>query len=90
MTCGWRATCPRVVVLLDGQVRFIGTPAALAQTASGRVWVAEQRDPRAYVSWRDGDNRWRHIGEQPPSDSELVTPTAEDGYLVLTHTVGAV
>ena len=82
------AICPRVVVLLDGQVRFVGTPAALAQTADGRIWVAEQRDPHAYVSWRDSDNRWRHIGEQRPADSEPVTPTAEDGYLVLTHTVG--
>jgi ABC-2 type transport system ATP-binding protein len=79
------AICPRVVVLLEGRVRFAGTPAALAETAAGHVWVADQRDPRAYVSWRDSDNRWRHIGDQPPSDNELVPPTAEDGYLVLTH-----
>jgi ABC-2 type transport system ATP-binding protein len=83
------AICPRVVVLLEGKVRFAGTPAALAETAAGRVWVADQRDSRAYVSWRDSDNRWRHTGDQPPGGSELVTPTAEDGYLVLTHTTQA-
>jgi ABC-2 type transport system ATP-binding protein len=83
------AICPRVVVLLEGKVRFAGTPAALAETAAGRVWVADQRDSRAYVSWRDSDNRWRHIGDQLPGGSELVTPAVEDGYLVLTHTTQA-
>jgi ABC-2 type transport system ATP-binding protein len=83
------AICPRVVVLLQGRVWFTGTPAALAETASGRVWVADQRDARAYVSWRDSDNRWRHIGDQPPNAGELVPPTAEDGYLVQTHTAQA-
>ena len=34
------AICPRVVVLLKGQVHFAGTPAELAATAAGRVWAA--------------------------------------------------
>jgi ABC-2 type transport system ATP-binding protein len=79
------AICPRVIVLLNGIVRFAGTPAALAESATGHVWVSDERDPHAHVSWRGGDNRWRHVGSTAPSDRELVTPTAEDGYLLLTH-----
>src|SRR6204780_1233492 len=59
------AICPKVVVLLQGQVRFSGTPAELAATAASRVWAADERDPRAHLSWRGGDSRWRHVGDQP-------------------------
>jgi ABC-2 type transport system ATP-binding protein len=83
------AICPQVVVLLQGRVRFTGTPADLAATAAGRVWTADQRDPRAHLSWRGGDGRWRHIGDRQPAAAELVAPTAEDGYLLLSHAAGA-
>jgi ABC-2 type transport system ATP-binding protein len=83
------AICPHVVVLLKGQVHFAGTPAELAATAAGRVWAAGQRDERAHLSWRGGDNRWRHIGDHPPAGAELVSPTVEDGYLMLSHAAGA-
>jgi ABC-2 type transport system ATP-binding protein len=83
------AICPHVVVLLKGQVHFAGTPAELAATAAGRVWAAGQRDERAHLSWRGGDNRWRHIGDHPPTGAELVSPTVEDGYLMLSHAAGA-
>jgi len=83
------AICPQVVVLLRGQVRFAGTPAELAATAAGRVWGADERDPHAHLSWRGGDNRWRHIGDEVPDGAELVTPTVEDGYLLLSHAAGA-
>jgi ABC-2 type transport system ATP-binding protein len=79
------AICPKVVVVLDGRIPFTGTPAALADTAAGHVWTAEQRDPRARMSWRDGENRWRHIGEHRPADYQSATPTLEDGYLLLSH-----
>jgi ABC-2 type transport system ATP-binding protein len=82
------AICPRVVVLLHGRVHFNGTPAQLAATAAGRVWTADERDGRAHLSWRGGDNRWRHIGDHPPAGAELVTPMAEDGYLLLSHAAG--
>ena len=36
------AICPQVVVLLQGRVRFTGTPAELAATAAGRVWAADR------------------------------------------------
>ena len=82
------AICPQVVVLLQGQVHFAGTPAELAATAAGRVWASGQRDEGAHLSWRGGDNRWRQIGEHPPPGAELVTPTVEDGYLLLSHAAG--
>jgi ABC-2 type transport system ATP-binding protein len=82
------AICGRVVVLLAGQVRFAGTPAELAALAQGRVWVADARHDGAELSWRAGDGRWRHIGHQPPAGAEPVTPTAEDGYLLLSGAVG--
>jgi ABC-2 type transport system ATP-binding protein len=83
------AICPQVVVLLQGRVHFSGTPAALAGTAAGRVWAADERDSHAHLSWRGGDGRWRHIGEHQPGGAELVTPTVEDGYLLLSHAAGA-
>jgi ABC-2 type transport system ATP-binding protein len=83
------AICPQVVVLLQGRVHFSGTPAELAGTAAGRVWAADERDASAHLSWRGGDARWRHIGEQPPAGAELVTATVEDGYLLLSHAAGA-
>jgi len=83
------AICPKVVVLLQGRVHFAGTPAELAAIAAGRIWAADARDPHAYLSWRGGDNRWRHIGDDVPASAELVTPTVEDGYLLLSHAAGA-
>ena len=76
------ALCQRVVVLLDGQVRFAGTPAALAGLATDRVWLAGERDPQAELAWVTGEGRVRHIGD-PPAGAHLVQPTVEDGYLVL-------
>jgi hypothetical protein len=38
------AICQRVVVLLEGRVRFSGTPAELADLAAGQVWTADRRD----------------------------------------------
>ena len=82
------AICPTVVVLLQGRVQFAGTPAELAATARGQVWAADGRDLSAHLSWRGGDGRWRHVGDQPPAGAELVAPTVEDGYLLLSHAAG--
>jgi ABC-2 type transport system ATP-binding protein len=76
------ALCQHVVVLLAGRIRFTGTPTELAALASGRVWLAGERDPRADLAWVTGEGRVRHIGE-PPSGAQLVEPTVEDGYLIL-------
>jgi ABC-2 type transport system ATP-binding protein len=82
------AICPRVVVLLQGRVCFTGTPAELAATAAGRVWASGQRDERAHLSWRGGDNLWRNVGDCPPDGAEIIPPAVEDGYLLLAHAAG--
>jgi ABC-2 type transport system ATP-binding protein len=76
------ALCQRVIVLLEGTVRYAGSPAGLAAMADDRVWLALERDPRAQLAWITGEGRVRHIGE-PPAGAELVEPTVEDGYLLL-------
>jgi ABC-2 type transport system ATP-binding protein len=76
------ALCERVVVLAGGRIHFDGSPAAFAATASGRVWVDEDRDRRALLSWRMGDGRHRHIGD-PPAGATMADPTIDDAYLML-------
>jgi ABC-2 type transport system ATP-binding protein len=72
----------RVVVLHQGHMRFDGRPRELATLARGRVWTADERDPRARLAWRNGEGTFRHIGE-PPADARLVPPTMEDAYLLI-------
>jgi ABC-2 type transport system ATP-binding protein len=76
------ALCQHVAVMHTGQVRFSGPPTRLTETARGRVWVADQRDPTADVAWRTSDGSVRHIGEAPV-DATVVPPTIEDAYLLL-------
>ena len=77
------ALCQRVIVLLGGTVRFDGTPRALAELATGRVWLATERDSAAQLAWITAEGRVRHIGDPPPG-VDLVDPTVEDAYLLLT------
>ena len=81
------ALCERVVVLSQGQIRFDGTPAALAESARGRVWTGGERDSRAVLAWRMGDGRYRHIGD-PPMDAEITEPAIDDAYLLLVGGTG--
>ncbi|MEO8328681.1 MAG: ABC transporter ATP-binding protein [Candidatus Nanopelagicales bacterium] len=76
------ALCRDVVVLHEGRVHFQGAPRALTDYAEGKVWFAEERDPRANLAWRTGDGRYRNLGDAPHG-VELVQPTLEDGYLLL-------
>jgi ABC-2 type transport system ATP-binding protein len=82
MTEDVEALCDRVIVLDRGGVAFDGTPSGLAGLATGRVWVADQVDLGALVSWRTGTGRQRHVGD-PPDGAELLAPTVQDGYLLL-------
>jgi ABC-2 type transport system ATP-binding protein len=77
------ALCPRVVVMLDGRALFDGSPAELIDVARGRVWMAAERSASAQLSWRTGDGRHRHIGDDAPTGADLVDPSLEDGYLLL-------
>jgi ABC-2 type transport system ATP-binding protein len=81
------ALCQRVVVLHEGRVRFDGAPDVLAETARGHVWVAPERDPRARLSWRTGDGRYRHIGD-PPTGAAATEPSLDDAYLLMVGGAG--
>jgi len=76
------ALCQRVIVLRDGRDAFDGTPAELSALARDRVWISDERDPRAQLWWRTAEGRHRHVGD-PPAGAQLVEPTIEDGYLLL-------
>jgi ABC-2 type transport system ATP-binding protein len=71
-----------VIVLAGGEIRFDGTPAALAATADGRVWMADDKDDGALIAWRTGDGRYRHVGD-PPRGATAVDPTIDDAYLLM-------
>ncbi len=74
--------CDTVVVLDGGRVRFVGTPVRLAALAEGRAWRQSARPGDARASWLQADGSYRCLG-QPPGGASLVTPTVEDGYLLL-------
>ncbi len=76
------AVCSEVVVVTGGRSVFSGTPAELAAVAAGRVWVDDDKDPRAIAGWRVGAGHYHHIGD-PPAGAELVEPSIEDAYLLL-------
>ncbi len=81
------AFCRQVLVLDRGRLVFDGTPSLLAATASGRVWVDDQPHPAALRSWLTSHGEVRSIGT-PPSGAQLVEPTLDDGYLLLTSEIG--
>lgn len=84
-------TCHDLAVLHLGQVRFRGSPQALAQAASGQAWEIELPPGRVPpASWRvvsqvqSGEGmRLRLIGAQPDETARAVIPTLEEAYLVL-------
>jgi ABC-2 type transport system ATP-binding protein len=76
------ALCERVIVLVEGNIRFDGTPEAMSGIAQGRVWIAPDPGDDAMLSWRTGDGKYRHVGKPPPH-AALVEPTIDDAYLLL-------
>ncbi len=78
-----------VMVLAGHDIRFAGSPARLAELANGRTWVqADLPPPGVRASWRQADGRHRCLGS-PPEGAELVAPTLEDGYLLVSDTAVA-
>lgn len=72
-----------IVVLHEGQVRFIGSPAHLAERATGCAWVqVEPPNGPVRASWRQADGSHRCLGH-PPAGARTVSPTVEDGYLLV-------
>jgi ABC-2 type transport system ATP-binding protein len=78
------ALCQHVLVMDRGRICWSGTPAELAGVASGRVWESEQDEPTAVRSWLTGPGARRHVGT-PPVGARPVTPTVDDGYLLVTQ-----
>ena len=77
------ALCERVVVLDRGRIRYDGPVTELVDRAAGRVWLADQPDPAATVSWRTGTGRYRNVAAQARAGVEHVEPSLEDAYLLL-------
>ncbi|MBI2704989.1 MAG: ATP-binding cassette domain-containing protein [Actinobacteria bacterium] len=76
-------------VIDQGRIVYTGTPAGLATTARGRVWLAHgQPVPGAgtRLSWRTPDGWYRCIGD-PPAGATFDEPTLEDAYLLLVGSV---
>ena len=77
------ALCERVIVLDQGRVRYDGPVTELTGQAAGRVWLADEPDPAASVSWRTGTGRYRNVGARVRDDVEHAEPSLEDAYLLL-------
>ena len=77
------ALCERVIVLDQGRVRYDGQVTELVRQAAGRVWLADQPDPAATVSWRTGTGRYRNVAAHARDGVEHVEPSLEDAYLML-------
>jgi ABC-2 type transport system ATP-binding protein len=77
------AVCSDVVcVLVDGQLRFRGTPDQLASLARGHTWRARATTGRERAWWQLPNGDLRCIGDPPPG-AAIDEPTVEDGYLLL-------
>ncbi|GII77306.1 ABC transporter ATP-binding protein [Sphaerisporangium rufum] len=83
------ALCERVVVVGGGRAVFTGTPAGLAATAAGQVWLSERPPAGRQLFWRTADGRYRALGERPEG-AEPAVPGVEDGYLLLLGDTAAV
>jgi ABC-2 type transport system ATP-binding protein len=70
-------------VLDAGRVRYDGPVTDLTGQAAGRVWLADEPDPAATVSWRTGTGRYRNLGARVRDGVEHAEPSLEDAYLLL-------
>ena len=77
------ALCERVIVLDRGRIRYDGSVTNLVAQTTGRVWLADQPDPHASISWRTGTGRYRNIAAHARDGVEHVEPSLEDAYLLL-------
>jgi multidrug efflux pump subunit AcrB/ABC-type multidrug transport system ATPase subunit len=88
------SSCNKLAVLLEGRVKFVGTPKELVERTRGNVWQAlipekdldrVRRAANVVHHMRDaGKVRVRILAEeQPLVEAKQVTPTLEDAYVWL-------
>jgi ABC-type multidrug transport system ATPase subunit len=88
------SSCNQLAVLLEGRVKFVGSPQDLIEKTRGNVWQAlipesdldkVRRSVNVVHHMRDaGKVRVRILAEeQPLAEAKEVTPTLEDAYVWL-------
>lgn len=88
------SSCNRVAVLVNGSLRFVGTPEEMVELTRGHVWQAHVTDDvfqtlrkslNIVHHMRDGEKiRARILSPGKPLDAAVtVTPTLEDSYMWL-------
>ena len=88
------SSCNQLAVLLEGRVKFVGSPQDLIEKTRGNVWQARipesdldkvRRTVNVVHHMRDaGKVRVRMLAEeQPLAEAKEVTPTLEDAYVWL-------
>lgn len=84
-----------LVILHQGNVRFVGSPQALCTLAAGSVYaltlpaealpMVQEKMLISRVSAIGDQVHLRVVGPPPPYPHQLITPSIEDSYLFLTH-----
>lgn len=93
------SSCNKLAVLLEGKVKFVGSPQDLVERTRGNVWQAHvpesdlnkvRRATNVVHHMRDaGKVRVRILAEeQPLAEAKQVTPTLEDAYMWLMGSAG--
>ncbi len=88
------SSCNKVAVLNEGEIRYLGEPSKMTNTAEGKVWqlLVSSSDFNSYQEkllivnhMRDGDKiRLRCIADEKPSEEAIpVKANLEDAYLYL-------
>jgi ABC-type multidrug transport system ATPase subunit len=93
------SSCNKLAVLLEGRVKFVGTPKELVERTRGNVWQANipegdldkvRRTAKVVHHMREaGKVRVRILAEeQPLPEAKQVIPTLEDAYVWLMGSSG--
>lgn len=85
-----QSVCNQLVVIHQGRIRFVGTPAELINNAVGHVGIFREKDQEQEVGLHITSRintaqgvACRAVAEELPSFVERVEPTLEDAYLYL-------
>ena len=85
-----QSVCNQLIVIHQGRIRFVGTPAELIAGAVGHVGVFREKDRRQevglHITSRVNTAQGivcRAVAEELPDFVEQVEPALEDAYLYL-------